>query len=99
MSEITFKKVNERGEFDNWLTAYEVTRGADRLGFVWSFQGFSYRGDGGWNSGIRCRDFYPTRWHYGKTLGIALRHRLESESRKQAGERFLQELEREGGQP
>ena len=50
-------------------TAYEVFVDSKSMGFVWSREGFSYRGMEGWNRGIRLKDFHPIEWRYGKVLG------------------------------
>lgn len=52
-----------------YLSAYEVWVGGEKIGVVWSQEGFSYRGENGWNSGIRIQDFSPTEWHCGPELG------------------------------
>ena len=43
-------------------TAYEVYRGAKKIGYVFSRVGSSYRGMEGWNRGIRLKDFHPIEW-------------------------------------
>lgn len=48
-------------------TLYAVFRGRRLLGYVWSYVGFSYRGEQGWNRGIRLRDYHPVEWRYGAT--------------------------------
>lgn len=45
-------------------SAYAVLYAGRVIGYVWSEEGFSYRGMNGWNSGIRIRDFHPTVWGY-----------------------------------
>ena len=54
-----------------YLTAYEVFHADKSIGFVKKRRGFSYRGTGGWNRGIRLRDYHPIEWVYGKELHSA----------------------------
>jgi len=67
-----------------YLSAYEVWDKNVKLGVVWSRRGFSYRGEQGWNRGIRIRDYHPTEWQSGQTLGITEHHRITYMSRKYA---------------
>lgn len=53
-------------------TLYSVEHQGRLIGYVWSEEGFSYRGTQGWNRGIRLRDYRPTEWHFGVRLGISV---------------------------
>lgn len=57
---LTFKKLPVTGMLKR--TLYEVFIGKKPIGFVWSYEGFCYRGTQGWNSGIRIRDYHPIEW-------------------------------------
>ena len=46
------------------ITGYTVFRGDIEIGEVLKQRGFSYRGSGGWNSGVRFKDFHPIKWSY-----------------------------------
>lgn len=86
--DIKFKKVGTVDE--DGCCAYEVVDRDDgkRYGWAWSHIGFSYRGTDGWNSGIRCKDFYPKEWlwsengcHYGDKCGVPERTRTAATRR------------------
>lgn len=66
----------------------------ESIGYVWSREGFSYRGTQGWNGGVRVRDFHPTEWCCGRTLGLN-DGRLEYRKRLYAAERLLELFLRE----
>lgn len=67
-------------------TAYEVFDEGKSIGYVWSKEGFSYRGTQGWNSGIRIRDYSPIEWYYGRLLGTG----NTCYSRQRGAERLLE---------
>jgi hypothetical protein len=85
MTQAALKKVDPPS---GAATCYSVTIDGRLIGYVWSERGFSYRGDQGWNRGIRLKDFHPWEWHYsGERGGSSGR----TYSRKQAVE-LLREL-------
>lgn len=82
---IKFKK-NESG-------TYSVFLDGKHIGYVFSREGFSYRGTNGWNSGIRCRDFHPTKWHYSERDSVYLFVRgLGRRTRKRAVKDLLEHI-------
>jgi hypothetical protein len=48
------------------LTAYQVTFNGKEIGYVWRQICFSYRGNQGWNRGVRLHDYHPKEWRYGR---------------------------------
>ena len=71
-------------------TGYIIEVDGVQRGFVWSVNGFSYRGTQGWNRGIRCQDFHPIEWHQGVTLGS---YSLTYQTRLRAVQAFLRNLD------
>lgn len=80
---------------ENWSsniqTAYMVEVDGELIGAVWSRKGFSYRGTKGWNRGLRCRDFHPIEWHYGKRVET-LNRSVAKRSRRYAAEELLESV-------